>query len=627
MSLRIEDYALIGDTHTGALVGRDGSIDWLCVPQFDSAACFAALLGDSGHGRWLVGPAGGQLATERRYRPSTLVLEQVFETEGGTVRLIDFMPPRHRHPRIGRIVEGLSGEVEMTTELVFRFDYGSTIPWVHRIRGGVRAVSGPNQLEVMTPVKLRGRDLRTAGQFVVKAGQRVPFSMHWSQSFDDRPQAFPAEDLLGSTVRFWRGWCRGISQVHGDWQEQANRSLITLKALTYAPTGGIIAAPTTSLPEDLGGERNWDYRYCWVRDATLTLEAMLESGRKSEASKWMWWLVRAAAGAPEQLRVLYGPAGERRVPELTVDSLPGYEGSAPVRIGNDAAKQFQLDVYGELMDAVYRCRSAGIRTISVMWSIQRVLANFVAQHWTDPDEGIWEVRGPRRHFVHSKVMAWVAMDRAVRSVIEHRCDGPVEQWTEVRDAIHAEVCVKGWNEQVGAFTQYYGSDDLDASLLMMPLVGFLPPDDERVRRTVEAIERDLTKDGLVRRYQNKTGVDGLSGDEGAFLPCSFWLADCLTLMGRVDDARRLFERLLGLANDVGLFSEEYDPRYERLVGNFPQAFTHVGVINTARNLARAQSAPAPPLRPAAKRSRSTTRKQAATNPRSEAASRQRNRAR
>jgi len=589
MSQRIEDYAIVGDTQTAALVGADGSVDWLCLPRFDSPSCFARLLGTEEHGRWLIAPAGEVTASSRRYRGASLVLETEWTTAQGKVRVTDFMPPRHVHPRLVRMVEGLEGDVEMTIELVLRFSYGEAIPWVTQTGRGLSAVAGPDALCLDTAMTLRGQDRRSVASFKVAAGEDVSFCLGWHASHERPPAPIDTGVALQATISYWEEWSGKVRPVHGEWEEQVMRSLITLKALTYAPTGGIVAAATTSLPEDLGGVRNWDYRYCWVRDATLTLDALIGAGCREEAEQWMAWLTRAAAGAPEDLQIMYGPAGERRLTEFEVDGLPGYEGSKPVRVGNAASEQFQLDVYGELMDATDRARRHGIAEPPVAWELQLALMEFVSEHWSEPDDGIWEVRGPRRHFTHSKVMAWVAFDRAVRAVERYGKQGPVEQWRKARDEVHAEVLDKGWREDLGAFTQYYGAETLDASILMLPIVGFLPPDDHRVVSTVEAVERELLADGFVRRYQSDTGVDGLPGSEGAFLPCSFWLADCLALIGRVDDARALFSRLVGLANDLGLLSEEYDPRFGRLVGNFPQAFTHVGLVNTARNLAAVAS--------------------------------------
>jgi GH15 family glucan-1,4-alpha-glucosidase len=592
---RIEDYALIGDTQTAALVGRDGSIDWLCVPRFDSGACFAALLGTSDHGRWLIHPAASVTVTgqSRRYRGDTLVLETDFSTATGEVRLIDFMPPRESHPDVVRIVEGRSGHVDMEMELVIRFDYGAQIPWVRRVHPddndtpATLAVAGPDALLLRTPVATHGHDMRTHASFSVAKGDRVPFVLTAFPSHRPYPKAVDAEQALHDSVAFWKKWVAGLKDVHGPWRDQAFRSLVTLKAMSYLPTGGIVAAPTTSLPEDLGGVRNWDYRYCWVRDAALTLNALLESGAVEEAAAWRRWLLRAAAGSPDQLQIMYGAAGERRLPELEVDWLPGYEGSRPVRVGNGAALQFQLDVYGELMDALEQARGRGVEEDSWSWALQLALIDSLERRWSEPDNGIWEVRGPRRHFVHSKVMAWVAFDRSIAAVERHGLKGPVERWRQVRQAIHDQVCQQGFDEKKGSFTQYYGASDLDASLLMIPLVGFLPAGDPRVVGTVKAIEAELLEGGLVMRYRTHGEVDGLPGREGTFLPCSFWLVDNLAQMGRVDDARNLFEHLLSLANDVGLLAEEYDTTAGRLVGNFPQAFSHVGLVNSARGLALA----------------------------------------
>jgi GH15 family glucan-1,4-alpha-glucosidase len=586
VALRIEDYALIGDTQTAALVGRDGSIDWLCLPRFDSGACFAALLGAPEHGRWLLAPTAPVTSRSWRYRPDSLVLEQEFETDEGAVRITDFMPPRETKPDVVRLVEGLGGDVRMTMELVIRFDYGLTIPWVRRDDHMLRAIAGPNALVLRTPVQTVGKRMTTVADFSVGKGQRVPFVLTWFPSHEAPPRPVDPEQALVDTLGYWAAWSAGVTGIRGPWRDVVQRSLITLKALTYAPTGGIVAAATTSLPEDLGGVRNWDYRYCWVRDATLTLDALMQCGRRDEAASWRNWLLRAAAGAPEQLQIMYGPAGERRLPEFELDYLPGYEGSRPVRIGNAAAGQFQLDVYGELMDAMDRARHHGINETKWSWDLQKAVMAFVEKHWSDPDDGIWEVRGPRRHFVHSRVMAWVAADRAVKGVEQYGLKGPVERWRKLRRAIHVDVTEHAFNHAKGAFTQYYGSDALDASVLMIPLVGFLPASDPRVKSTVEAIERELVVDGFVRRYQNEAGVDGLPGGEGAFLACSFWLAENLAMLGRLDEARALFERLLGVSNDLSLLAEEYDPAAKRLVGNYPQAFSHVGLINTARNLTR-----------------------------------------
>jgi GH15 family glucan-1,4-alpha-glucosidase len=583
LSKRIEDYGVVGDTHTAALIGRDGSVDWLCFPRFDSGACFAALLGDERHGHWLLAPAGGVRQVVRRYRPGTLVLETDFETEDGTVRIVDCMPPRQKHPNLVRIVQGLAGRVPMRMQLVVRFEYGSVVPWVSRRRRLLSAVAGPDALILRSPIEMRGEDLTTVAEFAVSAGESVPFVLTWHLSHERAPRAIEPHRTVVETEEWWREWSSRCSH-EGEWREAVERSLIVLKSLTYAPTGGIVAAATTSLPEQLGGVRNWDYRYCWVRDATFALYALMMAGYTEEARAWRDWLLRALAGQPKQMQIMYGVAGERRLTELELGWLPGYEGSAPVRIGNGAALQYQLDVYGELMDALHQARRVGMPAHPTAWHVQRVLLDFLESGWRQPDEGIWEVRGPRRHFTHSKVMAWVALDRAVKAVEQFGLAGPAGRWRGLRDEIHAEVCRDGYDAERKTFTQYYGSSELDASLLMIPLVGFLPPSDPRVAGTVEAVQRELLHDGFVRRYTTSAEVDGLPGGEAAFLVCTFWLADNLALLGRRREARRLFERILGLRNDLGLLSEEYDPAARRLVGNFPQALSHVGLINTAYNL-------------------------------------------
>ncbi len=585
MSQPIEDYGLIGDTHTAALVGADGSIDWLCLPRFDSEACFAAVLGDGQAGFWRLAPVGGGRAARRGYRGDTLVLETEFDADGGTVRIVDCMPIRETHPQVVRIVEGVSGTVRMSMDLVMRFGYGRVVPWVRRLDGMLTALAGPDGLALWTTVHTQGRDRTTVAEFSVSAGQHVPFVLTWFPSHEEPPRPIDAVFAVDETEAWWNEWAAQCT-FSGEWRSAVVRSLVTLKALTYQPTGGIVAAATTSLPETLGGSRNWDYRYCWLRDATLTLQALMRGGYHEEAMAWRDWLLRAVAGDAADLQIMYGPAGERRLEEWQADWLPGYEGAAPVRIGNAAAGQFQLDVYGEVLSALYDSARAGDPPSESAWDLQLALLDFIESGWREPDDGIWEVRGPRRHFTHSKVMAWVAVDRAVRSVEECGFAGPLDRWRQLRDEIHAEVCAKGFNSDVGAFTQYYGGTGLDASLLMIPLVGFLPATDERVRSTIEAIERDLTEDGFVLRYRAEEAgdVDGLQGHEGAFLACSFWLADCLYLVGRTDDARSLFERLLDLRNDLGLLSEEYDARARRQVGNFPQAFSHVSLVNAAYNL-------------------------------------------
>jgi GH15 family glucan-1,4-alpha-glucosidase len=583
---RIEDYALVGDLQTAALVGRHGSVDWLSFPRFDSPACFAALLGTNDDGRWLLAPVDAGPCDTRRYRGDSLILETEWQTETGRVRVIDFMPPRETKPDIVRIVEGLEGHVEMRTELVIRFDYGSIVPWVRRLDGDRVAVGGPDALVIRTPVELRGENMTTVAEFVVRKGDRVPFTLTWFPSNERAPKALSAEHALRDTERFWTEWLQHC-RYRGEWRDEVHRSLIVLKALTYLPTGGIVAAPTTSLPERIGGVRNWDYRYCWLRDATFTLFALLNAGFEDEARAWRDWLLRAVAGDASTLQIMYGVAGERRLPEFEIDWLNGYAGSTPVRIGNAASEQLQLDVYGEVLDALHTARRGGLPASEHAWSLQRNLVEFLEGAWDEPDEGIWEVRGPRRHFTHSKVLAWVAFDRAIDAIETFNREGPLDRWKQARQDLHAEVCREGFNVELNSFVQSYGSDTLDASTLLIPLVGFLPAEDPRVVGTIERIERDLTRDGFVERYReaDASDVDGLPAGEGVFLPCSFWLVDCLALLGRHDEARALFERLLGIRNDLGLLAEEYDPDEKRLLGNFPQAFTHVGLVNSAYNLA------------------------------------------
>jgi GH15 family glucan-1,4-alpha-glucosidase len=582
----IEDYGLIGDLQTAALVSRSGSIDWLCFPRFDSGACFAALLGEDDNGRWELAPEAPVTGSSRCYRDDTLVLETDFETADGAVRLIDFMPPRGEAPDVVRIVEGVRGTVAMRMSLSIRFDYGWVIPWVRRREEGILAIAGPDALFLATPVDLEGRNFHTVAEFDVSEGDRVPFVLTWYPSHHRPPERVDAEQALADTESFWREWVTDCTHV-GRFREPLVRSLITLKALTYGPTGGIVAAPTTSLPEALGGVRNWDYRYCWLRDATLTLLALVRAGYEDEARAWRNWLLRAIAGLPDQLQIMYGLGGERRLPELELTWLPGYEGSRPVRTGNAASNQLQLDVYGEVADALYHARVAGLPASAEAWSLNRKLLEWLEDGWRQPDEGIWEVRGPRRHFTHSKVMAWVAFDRGVRSIEELDRKGPLDRWKAIRDEIHDEVCAKGFDTELGAFTQSYGLQRLDASALMMPLVGFLPADDERIVSTVAAIERELVRDGFVERYradEDNVGVDGLPPGEGTFLPCSFWLAQVYALQGRLEEAEALFARLLELRNDLGLLSEEYDVASGRLVGNFPQAFTHLALVDAALTL-------------------------------------------
>ena len=582
----IEDYGLIGDLETAALVSRDGAMDWLCLPRFDSGALFAALLGSSENGHWTIQPAGEFRSTSRRYRDDTLVLETELETDSGAVRLVDFMPPRETNPDLVRIVEGVRGRVEMRMELVIRFDYGSIVPWVRNLDGTLVAIAGPDAVILRTPVEHEGRDLRTIASFTVAEGDRVPFVLRWFPSNEPLPETVDPEEALSSTVAFWEEWAAQCT-YDGRWRDAVLRSVLTLKGLTYAPTGGIVAAPTTSLPEWLGGVRNWDYRYCWLRDATLTLLALIRAGYAEEAGAWRDWLLRAIAGSPEDLQIMYGVAGERRLTEFELPWLGGYEGSRPVRVGNGASGQRQLDVYGEVVDALYNSRRYGLVASDGAWRLTQKIFDWLESGWREPDEGIWEVRGPRRHFTHSKVMAWVAFDRAVKTIERFGREGPLERWKAVRKAIRDEVLREGYNADRGAFTQFFGSDRLDASCLLIPLVGFLPAKDERVVGTVRAIEQELLRGGFVERYradEESAAVDGLPPGEGVFLPCSFWLAAVLAQQGRQHDAVALYERLLALRNDLGLISEEYDPERGRLLGNFPQAFTHIGIVETAFTL-------------------------------------------
>jgi GH15 family glucan-1,4-alpha-glucosidase len=589
VAARIEDYAMIGDCETAALVARDGSLDWLCLPRFDSGACFAGLLGRPEHGRWQIAPEGEVRSVRRRYRDSTLVLETTFETADGAVTLIDFMPMRTRLPVLVRVVRGERGQVPMRVHLVIRFDYGSSMPWVTQLpEGGLRAVAGPDALRLRSPVRLRGEKDTTVGHFTVSAGEEVPFVLTWHPSNEPPPDDIDPFESLTQTVECWEKWAAQCT-YQGRWRGQVLRSLLTLKALQYGPTGGLAAAATTSLPERLGGMRNWDYRYCWMRDATFVLYSLLSAGYREEALAWREWALRAVAGHPASLQIMYGLAGERRLLEWEVSWLPGYEGARPVRIGNAASKQFQLDVYGEMLNLMFLARSLGLEEEQTEWDVERGLLHFLEAAWQQPDEGIWEVRGPRRHFTHSKMMAWVAFDRGIRAIEQFGLEGPVEHWRKIRAAIHEQVCAQGFDTRQNSFVQYYGSKDLDASLLMMPLVGFLPAGDPRVQGTVAAIEKNLLRDDFVLRYSSGSNVDGLPPGEGAFLPCTFWLADNYKLLGRTEEAEKLFERLLGLCNDVGLLAEEYDPHTGRQLGNFPQAFTHVGLINTALNLTAKES--------------------------------------
>jgi GH15 family glucan-1,4-alpha-glucosidase len=585
VSSAIEDYALIGDCETAALVGRDGSIDWLCLPRFDSPACFAALLGTPDNGRWLIAPVAEPRAVRRRYRGETLVLETEFEVEDGVVALIDCMPVRTDVLDVFRIVEGRRGAVRMRMELVIRFAYGSLIPWVRRTDDGLMAIGGPDLVRLRTPVALQNEAFRTMAEFTVSAGERVPFTLVWHPSNMVTPPVHDPEHSVEETEDWWREWS-GKCQYDGAYREAVVRSLITLKALTYRPTGGLVAAATTSLPERLGGVRNWDYRFCWLRDATFALYALMIGGYTEEARAWREWLVRAVAGKPSQAQIVYSVLGERLLPEWELSWLPGFDGSKPVRIGNAAWQQFQLDVYGEVMDALHCARRVGLHHDENAWRVQRALVEYVESAWKEPDEGIWEVRGGRRHFTHSKIMAWVALDRAVKAVERHELPGDAGRWRQIRETIHAEVCRKGFDETLNTFVQYYGAKEPDASLLMIPLVGFLPAWDPRVRGTLEAIQSHLTTDGFVARYRTDPTIDGLPPGEGAFLACSFWLADNLALQGWRDEARDLFERLLAVRNDVGLLAEEYDPGSGRHLGNFPHAFSHMALINTAENLTR-----------------------------------------
>jgi len=583
--LPIEDYALIGDCKTAALVGRDGAIDWLCWPRFDSAACFAALLGKRENGRWRIAPASPDVTVSRSYRDDTLVLETVFETAEGQVAIVDFMPIGAADTSVIRLVEGRRGRVAMRLELNVRFDYGVTVPWVTQLedKSGVSIIAGPNGITLRCPVDLTGEELTTVADFTVEAGQTVPFVMAYAPSHLPPLAPIDAEAALVSTEQAWRDWS-GRCTYKGEYREVVLRSLLTLKALTFGETGGIVAAPTTSLPEQLGGPRNWDYRFCWLRDATLTLMALMAGGYFDEAQAWRDWLHRSIAGAPDQLQIMYGIAGERQLMEWQVPWLVGYQGAVPVRVGNAAAGQVQLDVYGEVMGALHRARESGLASPASAWDLQRTMIDHLATIWDQPDEGIWEVRGGRRNFTFSKIMAWVAMDRAIKDARTYGLDAPLDQWCALRDLIHETVCREGFDPHQNSFTQVFGRAPLDASLLLIATVGFLPADDSRVIGTVAAIERGLLVDGFVLRYRTETNVDGLPPGEGVFLPCSFWLVGAYHQQGRMEEARALFIRLLGLCNDVGLISEEYDPAAKRLVGNFPQAFTHVALIAAAFDL-------------------------------------------
>jgi GH15 family glucan-1,4-alpha-glucosidase len=600
MSGLIEDYAIVGNCESLALIGRDGSTDWLGFPRFDSPPFFAALLGQPEHGRWLIGPAEGNSRTTRRYRGDTLILETTFETDAGAAVVIDFMARRDGASDLIRIVRGLRGTIRMRTELIVRFDYGSVLPWVSRQDDGrLRLTAGPERLLLQSAIPLEGQNMHTVGAFDVTEGSEFAFTLCWSPSYLADPQALEPNAALSQVETFWQGWAATFTPTprdgQKDWSPAILRSLLTLKALAHWETGGIVAAGTTSLPESLGGPRNWDYRYCWLRDATFTLHALIEAGFLGEAQAWREWLLRAVAGNPDDLQIMYGVAGERRLTEYEVPWLPGYENSKPVRVGNAAAGQVQLDVYGEILGALYFARRAGLAANEASWALECALVGHLEHIWDKPDDGIWEVRGGRKHFTHSKIMAWVAFDRAIRSAEEFELDGPLDRWRGIRAQIHSQVCEKGYDAGKNSFTQSYGASALDASLLLMPIVGFLPPDDERVRGTVAAIERELLRDGLVMRYDTGAGVDGLPPGEGAFLACSFWLADNYILLGRLDEARALFERLMSICNDVGLLAEEYDSTAKRQLGNFPQAFSHLALINTAHNLMNATSPVAVPI--------------------------------
>jgi GH15 family glucan-1,4-alpha-glucosidase len=584
MASRIEDYAVIGDLSTAALVGRDGSIDWLCWPRFDSDACFSALLGSPDNGRWLVAPKDKVTRVTRRYRPNTLILETHFETAGGAVTLVDFMPPRTDGSHLVRMVVGERGTVAMHSELVLRFGYGATVPWVTRADDQtLEGIAGPDTVLVRSDVHLRGENFKTVADFTVSAGETSSFIITYVPIDTPVPKPLDSQHMLATTEHFWTHWA-AKSKIGGPWKDAVTRSLITLKAMTYAPTGGVVAAVTTSLPEQIGGERNWDYRFCWLRDATLTLLALMNGGYYDEANKWRDWLLRAVAGSPDQMQIMYGIAGERRLTEWEADWLPGYEASHPVRIGNAAHEQVQLDVFGEMMDALHQARIGKLAPSESRWELQQEFIAHLEKIWQNTDSGIWEVRGEKLHFTYSKAMAWVAFDRTIKSAERFGLDGPVDHWKKVRGEIHDDVCRLGFDAGMNSFVRSYGSKQLDASLLLLPAIGFLPPDDPRIRGTIEAIERSLVTDGLVRRYNTEAAKDGLPAGEGAFLACSFWLVDAYLMLDRHDDAVRLFKRLLSLSNDVGLLSEEYDPYANRLIGNFPQAFSHLALVNSATNL-------------------------------------------
>ena len=581
---RIEDYALLGDLQTAALVSTAGSIDWLCLPKFDSPACFAALLDTPDAGHWIVAPAAGGVCTRRRYVKDTLVLQTEWVSGDGTVRVIDFMPPRGHAPDVVRIIEGVHGSVVMRSELRLRFDYGLVVPWVRHHDDMVEAIAGPDRVRLRTPAPTRGKEMSTVSDFTVRAGDRVPFVLTWNPSHESPPKPVDAEHALRDTLRFWTDWAQRGNPVHGPYRDAIKRSLLTLKALTYHPTGGIVAAATTSLPELIGGTRNWDYRYCWLRDSTYTLQALISAGYLAEAKAWREWLLRAIAGDPAELQIMYTLDGTRRIPEAELPWLAGYENSRPVRTGNAASDQLQLDVWGEILDSLALARNAGISTHDDAWDMQVALMNHLEGTWDQPDNGLWEMRGPRRHFTHSKVLAWVAADRMATAVRAHHLYGPADRWEALGDTIHADVLAHGYNPDRNTFTQSYDAPGLDAALLMIPRVGFLPPDDSRVLGTIAAIQNELTEGGFVKRYETSTSDDGLPGGEGLFLACSFWLVDALHLAGQQTEATQLFERLLALRNDVGLLSEEWDPHTGRQLGNTPQAFSHFPLVTSALQL-------------------------------------------
>lgn len=586
MALPIEDYALIGDCETAALVGRNGSIDWLCLPRFDSEACFASLLGEENNGRWLIAATDPKAKVTRRYRPDTLILETRFETETGAATVIDFMYPCEKHPNVIRLVVGEKGTIEFESEIIVRFGYGESVPWVTTMPDGrLRMIAGPSRIVLQSSVELRGENFKTKSTFEVKQGQTESFALSYTESWIPEPVEFDAESLIHGTEMFWKNWTSKCT-MEGPYADIVKRSLITLKAMTYEPTGGVVAAATTSLPEHFGGPRNWDYRYCWVRDATLTLLALMNTGYYDEARSWREWLLRAVAGSPRQMQIMYGIAGERRLYEFELPWLKGYENSTPVRIGNAAHDQVQLDVYGEMLDAVHQARKGGLAPLQSGWDLQLAIIEQVEDVWQKPDEGIWEVRSGPEQFVYSKVMAWVAFDRTIRSAERFKLEGPIERWRETREAIHKQVCEQGYNKELNSFVRSYGSTEVDASLLLIPAMGFLPATDPRMVGTVEQIEKTLMKDGLVQRYDTSKASDGLPPGEGMFLACSFWLVDAYLMMGREKDAIALFERLIGLSNDLGLLSEEYDTEAKRLCGNFPQAFSHLALVNSACNLGR-----------------------------------------